>query len=307
MKDIMKFKKELKIGVFVVVVSIVSFFVINYLRGKDIFNREVEVVAYFDTVDGLAASAPVSIKGFKAGKVSAVEYVPADGNFKVTCSVKKEFAVPSDSKMTIYAVDIMGTKGVKLDLGTSESLIEDGGSLTASIEAGLLDGLAGQLTPMLEKVSNTLDSLTVTVSNVNSLLSEANQARIASTLAHLESTMKNVSAVAASIEGRSDDLNAFITNLSVLSEKLNTLVETADGTLDGVSGIVAEISEADIKGVIESFRTLLKNINDPDGTVGKLLVDGSVYDSLDTLLIDIDSLVNKIQENPKKYMKLSVF
>ena len=225
----------------------------------------------------------------------------------MTCSVKKEFAVPSDSKMTIYAVDIMGTKGVKLDLGTSESLIEDGGSLTASIEAGLLDGLAGQLTPMLEKVSNTLDSLTVTVSNVNSLLSEANQARIASTLAHLESTMKNVSAVAASIEGRSDDLNAFITNLSVLSEKLNTLVQTADGTLDGVSGIVAEISEADIKGVIESFRTLLKNINDPDGTVGKLLVDGSVYDSLDTLLIDIDSLVNKIQENPKKYMKLSVF
>lgn len=307
MKDIMKFKKELKIGVFVVVVSIVSFFVINYLRGKDIFNREVEVVAYFDTVDGLAASAPVSIKGFKAGKVSAVEYIPAVGNFKVTCSVKKEFAVPSDSKMTIYAVDIMGSKGVKLDLGTSESLIEDGGSLTASIEAGLLDGLAGQLTPMLEKVSNTLDSLTVTVSNVNSLLSEANQARIASTLAHLESTMKNVSAVAASIEGRSDDLNAFITNLSVLSDKLNTLVETADGTLDGVSGIVAEISEADIKGVIESFRTLLKNINDPDGTVGKLLVDGSVYDSLDTLLIDIDSLVNKIQENPKKYMKLSVF
>ena len=59
--------------------------------------------------------------------------------------------------------------------------------------------------------------------------------------------------------------------------------------------------------MVESFHTLLNNINDPDGTVGKLLVDGSVYNSLDALLIDIDSLVKKIQENPKKYMKLSVF
>ena len=303
----MKFKKELKIGVFVVAVLVTSFFVINYLRGKDIFNREVEVVAYFDTVEGLAASAPVSIKGFKSGKVTEVAYIQSEGNFRVTCSVLKEFQIPSDSKMTIYATDIMGSKGVKIDLGTSETLVEDGGCLTPAIEAGLLDGLAGQLTPMLSKVGNTLDSLTVTVASVNSLLSEANKASIASTLAHLEKTMKSVSDVAASIEGRSDDLNAFITNLSDLSAKLNSVVEKVDGTVEGVSQVVGTISETDIKGVVESFHELLNNINDPDGTVGKLLVDGSVYDSLDALLIDIDSLVNKIQENPKKYMKLSVF
>ena len=33
-------KKELKIGIFVISVLVVSFFVINYLRGEDIFNRE---------------------------------------------------------------------------------------------------------------------------------------------------------------------------------------------------------------------------------------------------------------------------
>ena len=152
-----------------------------------------------------------------------------------------------------------------------------------------------------------MDSLSVTVSNVNALLGEANQTRIANTLSHLEKTMKNVSSVAATIEGRSDDLNAFITNLNDLSVKLNTLVEKVDGTVDGMNQVVGGIQEADIKGVVESFHTLLKNINDPDGTIGKLLVNGSVYDSLDTLLVDIDSLVKKIQENPKKYMKISVF
>jgi phospholipid/cholesterol/gamma-HCH transport system substrate-binding protein len=303
----MKFKKELKIGVFVVAVLIASFFVINYLRGKDIFNREIEVVSYFDTVDGLAESAPVYIKGYKVGKVSEIEYLASEGNFKVTCSVMKEFQIPEDSKMTIYATDIMGSKGVKIDLGMSEDMISTGNTIDPAFEAGLLDGLAAQLTPMLAKVNNTLDSLSVTVSGVNTLLGEANQARIANTLAHLERTMRDVASVAATVEGRSDDLNAFVTNLSELSAKLNSVVEKADQTVDGVSGVVGQIAEADLKGVVESFHNLLDNINDPDGTVGKLLVDGSVYESLDALLIDIDSLVKKIQENPKKYMKLSVF
>ena len=48
-------------------------------------------------------------------------------------------------------------------------------------------------------------------------------------------------------------------------------------------------------------------INDPDGTVGKLLTDDSVYKSVDELLNDVDSLVQKIQENPRKYIKISVF
>ena len=55
------------------------------------------------------------------------------------------------------------------------------------------------------------------------------------------------------------------------------------------------------------MKDLLDNVNDPDGTIGKLFVDKSVYDSFDALLNDIDDLVNKIQENPKKYLKISVF
>ena len=38
----MKHTKEVKIGAFVLSVLVISFFVINYLRGKDILNREME-------------------------------------------------------------------------------------------------------------------------------------------------------------------------------------------------------------------------------------------------------------------------
>ena len=112
----MKYSKELKIGVFVVVVLVASFFLINYLRGEDIMNKEIELVSKYDRVEGLVASAPVFIKGYKAGKVSEVVYEPEGDEFKVVCSVRKEFKIPQDSRMTIYAVDIMGGKGVRIDL-----------------------------------------------------------------------------------------------------------------------------------------------------------------------------------------------
>ena len=303
----MKYSKEFKIGVFVVVVLTASFFVINYLRGKDIFNKEMEIVSEYPDVAGLVESAPVFIKGFKAGKVSEVSYDSETELFKVTCSVKKEFRIPADSKMTIYAVDIMGGKGVKIDLGNSDVAVEDGGALAPAFEAGLLDGLAAGFEPLMTKVGNTLDSLSVTVSGINAMLSESNRNSIARTLAHLEKTMRDVNGIAAAVNGRSEEISAFIVNLENISLKLGSMVEKADTLVGEVGEVVATLNESDIEALVSSFQTLLQNVNDPDGTIGKLLVDGSVYDSVDELLRDVDSLVKKIQENPKKYLKISVF
>lgn len=299
--------KEIKIGIFAVSILVVSFFLINYLRGEDIFNREIELSSRFASVEGLVPSAPVYIKGYKAGKVSEVIYDSEAEDFEVVCSIKKEFRIPSDSKMTIYSVDIMGGKGVKIDLGTSGLAASDGDVLAPAFEAGLMDGLAGGIGPLMAKVTSTLDSLSVTVSGINRMLSEENSARIASTLAHLDRTMANVDALSAVIGGKSDELATFVSNLQIVSDKLVSVAGQADTVLAGINTTVASISESDIAGVVTSLKDLLDNVNDPDGTIGKLFVDKSVYDSFDALLNDIDDLVNKIQENPKKYLKISVF
>mgnify|MGYP003481994312 FL=1 len=299
--------KEIKIGIFAVSILVVSFFLINYLRGEDIFNREIELSSRFASVEGLVPSALVYIKGYKAGKVSEVIYDSEAEDFEVICSIKKEFRIPSDSKMTIYSVDIMGGKGVKIDLGTSGLAVSDGDALAPAFEAGLMDGLAGGIGPLMAKVTSTLDSLSVTVSGINRMLSEENSARIASTLAHLDRTMANVDALSAVIGGKSDELAAFVSNLQIVSDKLVSVAGQADTVLAGINTTVASLSESDIAGVVTSLKDLLDNVNDPDGTIGKLFVDKSVYDSFDALLNDIDDLVNKIQENPKKYLKISVF
>ena len=300
-------KKEFKLGVFVVAVIVASFFVLNYLRGEDIFDREQEVIARYQNVEGLVASAPVYIKGYKAGKVSEVYYDSETEDFLVTCSVLKDFHIPVDSKMVIYGVDVMGTKGVRIDLGTSEQLISDGGTLAPTSEAGLIDGLASSVTPLICKVVSTLDSLQTTITNVNALLSESNRASLGNTLAHIEYTMSNLKSLVKTLNGNSSEINQFMDNISDFSSKLVGLTEKIDTSLTGVDKLVGTLNEADIDETVKSFRSLLENINDPDGSIGKLFVDDSVYNSVDSLLTDVDKLVKKISENPKKYFKISVF
>lgn len=303
----MKYSKELKLGFFIVVIIIVSFFTINYLRGKDIFNREIELVARYDNLEGLVASAPVHIKGYKAGKVMSVSYDADSDDFEVVCSVLKDFRIPEDSRMVIYGVDIMGGKGVRIDMGTSSVMAEDGATLSAYSEPALLEGLSSDVMPLVDKVGQTLDSLAVTVAGVNSLLSDSNRMSISRTIAHLERTISDVNAISSAIYGRSAELKAFIDNLSVLSDNLVAVSAKADTAMTGVNGVLSTVNESDLAGLVTSLNALLNNVNDPDGTIGKLLTDGSVYDSVDELLNDIDRLVRKIQENPKKFLKISVF
>ena len=299
--------KEFKIGLFTVVVLTASFFIINYLRGEDIFNREIELFSTYEDVEGLVASAPVYIKGYKAGKVTDVSYMPETAMFRVLCSVKKEFQIPDDSRMTIYSVDIMGGKGVRIDLGESSVPAADGSFLLPGFEAGLMDGLAAGITPLLDKVTSTLDSLNLTVAGVNRILTEENAESVSRTLAHLESTMKDVNDIVGVVDDRSAELDSFMLGLASLSDKLVAVAASADTTLVGVNEFVSVLNESDISGLVSSFKALLESMNDPDGTIGKLLTDDSVYDSVDALLNNVDTLVRKIEENPKKYIKISVF
>ena len=300
----MKYSKELKIGVFVVVIMTVSFFLINYLRGEDIMNKEIEFESRYTNVEGLVASAPVYVKGYKAGKVSEVSYLPESDDFRVVVSIKKEFKVPQDTRMTIYAVDIMGGKGIRLDLGASEVMAEDGAFLKPDYETGLMDGLAASLAPILEKVSITLDSLGVTVSGVNRVVSEKNTENITRSMVHLEKTLNDVKQITATVKGKSGEL---IGNLNDLSDRFNGIAEKIDTAMIDVNVLMNTLNHTDIDGTVASLKSLIDNINDPDGSIGKLLNEDTVYNSVDSLLVDIDNLIKKIQENPKKYIKISVF
>lgn len=303
----MKASKELKIGIFVILVLVLSFFVINFLREKDLFNRDIEVSAKYPDVCGLTASAPVYFKGYKAGTVSSIEYDRESGEFLVTCTVDRGFGLSAGTRMVIYSVDLLGGKGVELVPGTSAEILDDGAVIPGETRPDLLASVGDEILPLAGKISSAVDSLSVTVSSINRILGKENRDGLAAAIGHIDRTMANIESISSVIGGRSAEIDGLLANLHEVSASLASVMEKADTAMADIGNVAAALDESDIRGLVTSFRELADSVRDPDGSVGKLLADGGVYDSLESLLADIDSLVRQIEENPRKYIKISLF
>lgn len=294
----MNIRKEIKIGLLAIAVFIASFFLINFLRGKDVFNREIELVAYFDDVETLVASAPAYFKGTVAGSVSEINYRPETDDFEVVCSVLKEFRIPEDSKIVIYSTSIMGSKGVKIVQGTSETPAQNGSILGGESEADLVSSLTSMIGPLLSGLDSTVCTLNQVLANVNDVLNEENKKAVQRSLLHLDRTLANAEALAKTLNGKSAAINEIVENLRALSEKFGPVADKLDGTMDNLQSITATLNEADLKGTVEKLGGAAATI---DTTVDEL------SQPLDSVLNNIDELIKKISENPKKYLKISVF
>ncbi len=58
---------------------------------------------------------------------------------------------------------------------------------------------------------------------------------------------------------------------------------------------------------VRAFEQITARVNNGQGTVGKLISDKELYDRMERMITDVNALVNDIKENPKKYVKFSLF
>ena len=68
------FNKEVKIGLMVFVAIFLLYFGLNFLKGIDIFTSTRSYYTTYENLDGLVASSPVFIKGYKVGQVDEIQY-----------------------------------------------------------------------------------------------------------------------------------------------------------------------------------------------------------------------------------------
>lgn len=299
-------KRETKIGIFAALVLLSTFLIINYLRGADVFDKEITIISHYPAIEGLEPSNPVIVKGYKAGSVSKVTYNPETDMFDVTCTVLKKIRIPEDSRMTIHSVDLMGGKGIRIDLGTSSEMVKNKAELKADYAPDLVSSLTNLIGPLILKLSDMLDSLSTTAEGLNRIIAAVDDDKVRSSISHLEGTLANVDKFSDVLAGNTGSIDSLIANLRDVSGRLVAVCEGADKAVDNVEKVTADLTEADLKGLVASLKQLSERLNDPDGTIGKLINDGDAYDSLNTLLTDVDSLVKKIEAEPKKYLKFKV-
>ena len=300
-------RKEVRIGLFAAAVTAAAVFTVEFLKGKDIFSKTDTYYIIYPSVDGVDVSTAVTVGGYTAGRVSDVEYNPEAMNYTVTVSVSREFTFPDDSRMEVYSSDIMGTRKIRIAAGNSNTTAASGDTIRGVIEPDILSSLAGSIEPVAAGLDTLVRGLNRTVESVNLILDKNSRDRINSILGNMEAITEDLSLIAGTFRDKNPEIRQIITRLSSISARLDSAAVSAAGTLDNAEAVTASLRDARIGETVESIHSLVLKLQDPSGSLGRLIVSDSLYNSLTQLSSDLDSLVRKIEDDPKKYIKISVF
>lgn len=302
-----KFSKSQVIGIFVLLTLIAVFVVINFLKGQDIFNRNVKYFTVFKNVEGLTATSPIYIRGLKVGSVEDIEYNNVKDVFVLRISVKSDYAIPSNSVAELYSSDIMGGKAVRIELGDANTHLESKDTIKGVFIPDMITMLSSEIMPLKEMASELLGNMNKTINNINTLFDSTSVDNLKNSIEKFNRTMSNAQKLSDALAKSSPELEEMLANLNILSGSLKDGAGDIKSSLSNINQITTTLSEAELEATIENLKNLIAKMQDPNGTIGKLLTTEDMHNSLNTLLKDVDILVNKISENPKKYIKISVF
>lgn len=99
-----------------------------------------EVNASFQRTDGLSVGSPVQAAGVQVGKVVALQLV--DGfRVRATLTVDRDIELDTDASAAIVTDGIFGEKLIQIDIGGGEDIIPDGGTISFTEDAIVLDDL----------------------------------------------------------------------------------------------------------------------------------------------------------------------
>ncbi|WP_259782882.1 outer membrane lipid asymmetry maintenance protein MlaD [Aestuariispira ectoiniformans] len=102
------------------------------------------ITARFNAIDGLSLGSDVRIGGVKVGSVTD-QYVDNE-QFRavVKLSIEDRIRLPEDSVLSITSNGLLGGKYVKIEPGTSQTLVADGGELKNTRDVRSLEELIGR-------------------------------------------------------------------------------------------------------------------------------------------------------------------
>lgn len=292
-------KKEVKIGIYALLIFLGSWAGIRFLSGADIFGRNNVFYAYYDDASGLQNASSVVIRGVKVGQVSSVAISPEDPTkVQVTLAVSKDYTIPVDSKAKIFSAGLMGGQAVEIVLGKESALLEPGATITSAVEVGMFDALSSEFGDIKEKLVVMMDNINTTLTTLNTLVDSNN--------ANISSAISNLNGILADLEK-----SQIVANLDSFTGTLKNNGEKIDSIVSSVNNLATTLDEQQmgqkLAAAVDNLSTLLAKFNSAEGTVGSLLNDKELYANLTQASENLSALLGDLKENPKRYVHFSLF
>jgi phospholipid/cholesterol/gamma-HCH transport system substrate-binding protein len=296
--------RQAKTGIIVVIATFLFIWGFNYLKGKDILKSYNTYYAILDNVEGIVKSTPITLKGIAIGNVEDLHFTPDMTKTVMVLNIDQHYNFSKDSKVKVYGGNIMGGKSVAIVPGKSNEMMKDGDTLEVMKMPGMFDLVNDKITPLQNKLESSLISLDSILKGVNNILDEPSQKNIKESLADLAVTLKHFKNTSKQIDQvvnqNKENINLSIKNFHKISEDFSVL---SDSLKQIKIGKISNELEQSITGLNQT----LKNLNNEEGTTGKLMKDKELYDNLTKATKELELLLKDLREHPKKYVHFSIF
>ena len=316
----MKIKTETKVGIIGIATIAILVWGINFLKGKNLFEKQNTYYAKYDNINGLLPTSYVFINGMKVGKVSEILYMDAQmKSFLVCFDIPASIQIPTNSVAEVYSSDILGSKAMRVIIGDATSyLSENDTMLSKNDNESMLSEIGKILEPYNEKVDNIISNLDSVVKSVNNILDSKAQGEIQAMIANANKISGNLAVLSANLnEITSRDkekIHNIVENIENLCKTLDENDDKLALAINNFANISDSLANANISSIMHDINTSLKSlsatlnkINKGNGNLGLLINDEDLYKNLERSTLSLDSLINDIRNNPKRYLNVSIF
>lgn len=290
------FTKEVKIGIMGIVALAVLIYGINFLKGINMFKPTSYYYVKYSNINGLAKSSPVFADGYKIGVVRDIHYDYTNpGNVTVEIETDTDMRIPKGSRAELV-MELLGT--VKMNFILTRNPYESynvGDTIPGTLNNGLMEAVTDVLVPQVEKLMPRLDSILI---SLNGILGDSS----------ITETLHSAQRIAGNLETTTRQLNRLLQNdIPQLTGKLNTIGDNFISISNDLKAIDYASTFTKIDETMTNVKLMSEKLNRKDNTLGLLLNDSSLYNSLNATGANAAILLEDLQKNPKRYVHFSLF
>ena len=301
-----------KVGILVIVMVIGSFGVFKTVSQKPSGESDFSVWARLDDAAGLPEGSQVVIAGLPVGQVSNLRI---DGRFaRVTVRVRDDVVIWDNAILYKKSSSLLGNFYLEIDPGTAETVtvlgertpstrLKSGAEITRVVEATSVDMLLRRLDESLPKVDAVLLSvrdlsedvrgivngpLSSLMGRIDTLVQEE-AGTVSNILQRTDRTLGRIEAITQDIRGVTSNANvrvkAILDNLDKASEEARGLLEVAKSEVEQTGSTLRERIDS-FEEVIDPTASVMRKIDDDEGTLGRLVNDSKIADNVEDITED---------------------
>lgn len=302
----MALNKETKITLTILTAVVVAFIGYRFLEDLPIFQQTQVVYTYYDQVSGLTVGSYVYMSGVKVGSVRDFKLGKNKDSVRVTLGFNPGMTVTKGAVAVLKSSGLLGGKAIYINDGKGIEPVPEGDVIPGIYEPGIVKTFTNEAESIASDASETFNRINAITAQLQNIVDKENQQKISALLANLKVASNEMAVLlkqkrqelASGIEHASD----LLANLDTLSTQNQAALDSTITNLKQASKNLEQLS-GDAVLTFDELNSILAKIDEGKGSLGLLVNDPSMYNHVDSLVAELQQLIENMNENPGKYLK----